>query len=204
MTTKTKTKKPAGKAKGGMTKAQGDKIVSSKAVNDKDTSRHVVTAADGRSEIIPTERWIGDIRELSGVGMSMTAFQAAWAKANKAKLAKGVTGRDAPHSAKAIADSKAKAKGAAPAKAKAAEKKAAKAAEKAKQGTNRPYTALVKVGDLAAREGTKRHAMLTCILNNKTTDAAKACIAKAKAEYAAEAQAFINWAAKSAYIKYAD
>jgi hypothetical protein len=195
---KTTTKKQPGKAKGGMTKEQGDKIVSSKAANAQDATKHVVTAADGRSVIMPTERWSGELRTLSGVGKSMTAFQAAWAKASKVALAKGVTGRDAPHSAKAIADNKAKASAA----KKPAEKKAAKKAEKAKQGENRSYAALVKLTDLAARVGTKRHTMLSCILTNKTTDAAKACIAKAG--HAAEAQAFINWAAKSAYIKYAN
>lgn len=124
-TTKTR-KAPAKK----LTAAQADKITMSKGIGT-DGAKHLVKSAGGQELTIPTARWSGEVRELSRVGGSFKALEAAWNKASTAKLARGVGSRDAPHSSKSVADSAAKSKAAAPkkqtAKAKAAAKKAAAA-----------------------------------------------------------------------------
>jgi hypothetical protein len=204
MTTKTKnTRKPTA----AQTAANNDKIVASVALGTGDN--HLVKSAGGKELVIPTARWSGEIRTASLRGASFSAFEALWSKSNTAKLARGVDARSAPQSAKAVADGAAKQKAVAPkgaavkaAKQRTEAKKADKKAEAAKRGVNRTYKVIAKLADIGAREGTKRHTMLNCILSNKTTDAAKQCCAKGGHE--AEATAFITWAAKQNYIQFAD
>jgi hypothetical protein len=121
--TTTKTRKAAPKAKK-LTAAQADVIKSSRGTASGEN--HVVHAADGRSITFPTARWSGELRDASRVGESFKALDALWNKLSTAKLARGVGGRDAPHSAKSVQDSAAKNGSAGKKAAKAAPKKTAK------------------------------------------------------------------------------
>lgn len=188
--------------------AKGDVIVESHAASSTDQTKHLVKARDGRSLIIPTIRWAGDIAKASAVGQSMTAFEALWAKANVAKLARGVDARSAPNSAKAVADNAAKAKpvkGAAAkaAKAKATERKVAKATERASAKADRKYKALVKAADCNLREGTWTETMVKTILAHTSTHAAQAAMDSARGEFKGRKLDF-KWAADVRnYIKFA-
>lgn len=148
MTTKTITRaaKPAN-AKG-MTGKSSRKVATTKAtesakakpaatgkiVESKGTSggaKHYVRADDGRSTMIPTAQWRGEVRDAAAVGQNYDEFCKVWSRVSAAKLARGVDSRANPHSAKAVQDAKpaAPAKVAKPAKGTAAtRRKAAKAA----------------------------------------------------------------------------
>lgn len=108
-----------------------------------------------------------------------------------AQLARGIKAGQAPHSAKALSDAAAKvkttgkadavqAKGKAKADAKAARqaKAEAKAAERQSWKTDRPYKVLVKLGDIALRDGTWTKVMVETALSHKDTGAANAALAK--------------------------
>lgn len=124
-----------------------------------------------------------------------------------AQLARGVAASAAPHSAKAVSDSRAKANNKVdaatqkPAKAKAAkaDKAEAKKAEAAKAKGNRPYK---WIGENKAREGTWRHAMLDCLSKNKDKDSASACMRKHK-EFSNNLIDF-RWSAAQGYIAWTD
>jgi hypothetical protein len=210
--TKVSTKKPAtkapAKAKTAKPKIDPDVIITSKAANPKNTEHHMVTSAGGESLTFPTERWVGKTRELSAVGGSFKALKAHWDKLQVAKLAKGLNGRDAPHSSKAVADGRAKApaKPAKPAKAAAQAKKAERAEAKAKaQKADRPYKALVKFADTGVRPGTWTTFMVETILAHKSTDAAmKASEARRNREFGGKKLDF-KWAADvKKFIQFTD
>lgn len=199
------TKKPATKkaAPKKLTAAEADKIVESKsAVN---TAIHFVRCAGGQDLTFPTARWSGEIREASKIGQSFKALQDLLAKpVPAAKLAKGITGRDAPHASKAIADANAKAK---PVAKKAAEaKKAVKAEAKAKAAKpDRPYKHLVKLADITLRPGTWTEYMVQTIMSHKTTAAANAASqAKRDREFGGKKLDFKWTADAKKYIAFTD
>lgn len=157
---------------------------------------HFVKSVGGESLTFPTGQWRGEIRKLSAIGASFAALKAELAKA-PAQLARGIASGDAPHAAKAVADQRGK-----PAKASnkadAATQKPAKAA---KVPAASKYSGSYKwIGENAAREGTWRHAMLTCAANNTTTDAGNACLAKNKS-FASHKMDW-RWMAAQGYIKF--
>jgi hypothetical protein len=176
----TKTKKPAKTAAKKTAKVQkikaitkkdgtmdADVIVESKASNAKNTETHVVRSAGGEILSFPTAQWQGAMRSLCAVGESFAAAKAHLETLKKvpAKMASGVTGRDAPHASKAIADARAKEKPAKPVTVKKAPPKTAKSddarsivitdkgkaqiAKKADNGSTRNLNALVKAGSVA-------------------------------------------------------
>lgn len=117
MTTKTKkaaTKKTVAKTVK-LTAEQADKIVMSKATGNG--LSHYVESAGGEKLSYPTDRWTGKLRDLSVVGGSFKAAKEEHSKAAVATMARGLTSRAAPQSAKAVADQRASAPKAAPAKA---------------------------------------------------------------------------------------
>jgi hypothetical protein len=140
-----------------------DTIVESKGVSGG--VKHYVSANDGRSTMIPTAQWRGEIRKLAAVGQSYDAFCAAWSRASTAKLAAGVDARNAPHSAKAVQDSKAT-QPVKPAKVTAASRKAAAVAKasaedsKAFKLTEKGEAKLAKL-DAKARAADKLQRMAT-------------------------------------------
>lgn len=171
---KTATRKPAK-----LTAAQADLIVTSKATAN--SVGHYVASAGGDSLTFPSAMWKGAMRTAAAVGQSFSALQALYAKTKDApvtKLANGVTGRDAPHASKSVADAKASAPKAEKPAAKAKPAKAAAPAKPAK-GADRPYKALVKLADMPAmREGSWRLFMVETILAHKSTAAAQAACDK--------------------------
>lgn len=203
-TTKTAAKKTTTTRKGkanvrsAAEKANGDIIKQSSAISDNNQEQHLVLSNDGRQLIIPTVRWAGDIRELSAVGGSMDKLEAAWAKANTAKLANGISGRDAPHAAKSIADNKAKQSKAAPkAPAKGKAKPAKAKVAKADASADRAYTVNKKaLADKPTREGTWTHVMVETIMAHTSTAKAQAAMDKARGEFKGRKLDF-KWAADS-------
>ena len=162
---------------------------------DNSQSYVVVTAPAGTVTFDRT-RETAELRAAAIVGGSFSvvkALAAALPKPN-AKLAQGVDSRNAPHSAKAVADQKVK-----PAKAaKAKTPKAAKGKAPAK-GTNRPY----KLGKTAneARPDSWRHHLLTMVMTHSDTDSAKAAHAKS-GKFSANKLDF-NFCAAKGYIVWA-
>lgn len=163
-------------------------------------TRKVLTAEDSK---FPTDKALRDQhdRELRASGLPRAA-----------QLARGVKAGQAPHSAKALSDAAAKAKAANKADAVAAKAKAktdakaakaakaeAKASERQSWKENRTYKCNFKAGEIVAREGTWRRAMLECVVANKTTDAANACCAKNR-EYGSTHKIDWRWLAKEGYI----
>jgi len=144
-----------------------DKIVTSKATSNG--ASHYVASAGGKAVTFSTDRWVNGVRKASVIGASFAALEKELAKpAARPKLARGITGRDAPNASKAIADANAKAKP-------AAAKKAARAQAKAKVANpDRPYKALVKFGDLGLREGTWTYYMVQQVLAHTSTAKASA------------------------------
>lgn len=128
-------------------------------------------------------------------------------------MARGIGGRDAPHSSKAIADNRAhtgnradavQAKGKAKSDIKAADpKKLARLAEKEKSKANRQYVVITKMADVNAREGTWRRAMMECVLNNKDTDSANACMLKNR-EFGSTHKIDFRFMVNNGHIKYKD
>lgn len=167
------------KAPAKLTAAQADIITTSMGTSNG--TGHHVSSAGGDSMSFPTAMWKGEMRAAAKVGASFAACVALHKKLaeNPAKLATGVTGRDAPHASKAVADGKAKSAPAAKATAPAAKPaKAAKAAKPAK-GADRPYKALAKLADMPAmRPDSWRLFMVTTILAHKSTAAAQAACDK--------------------------
>jgi hypothetical protein len=125
-----------------LTAEQADKIVISKATGNGRS--HYVESAGGERLSYPTDRWTGKLRDLSVVGGSFKAAKEEHSKAAVATMARGLTNRAAPQSAKAVADQRASAPKAAPA-AKAAPK-AAKPA-KAKPADDQRKLALTEKGE---------------------------------------------------------
>jgi hypothetical protein len=163
---------------------------------DNSQSYVVVTAPAGTVTFDRT-RETAELRAAAIVGGSFSVVKALVAALPKrnAKLAQGVDSRNAPHSAKAVADQKVKpAKADKPAKA----PKASKAKAPAK-GTNRPY----KLGKTAneARPDSWRHHLLTMVMTHGDTDSAKAAHAKS-GKFSANKLDF-NFAAAKGYIVWA-
>lgn len=146
----------------------------------------VAVCKEGEQTIVPKHRFHGDVALAGAVGKSYRDFVALWKAAQKAsggKLASGLDGRSAPHSAKAVADRRGKA-AAAPAKASnktdkaqarkaaAVEKKAARATPKADD--NRKITVVDKAFGYGKPGSARNASWLAC---------AKA---KSVAEYAAK------------------
>lgn len=175
-----------------------DVIVSSRAPNDKGQDKHMVQANDGRYTIIPVTRWVGALRELSAVGGSYSAFEAAWGKANVAKLAAGVSARTAPNAAKAVQDAAAKAKpepAAKAAKLRTAAKKADRSAARQSSKEDRAYTVNPKaLAEKPVREGTWTDVMVKTIMAHKSTHAAQAAMDAARGEHKGKKLDF-KWAA---------
>lgn len=96
------TKKPAPK-----TTVKSDVI--SNVKNDSSGGGYIAIAAPGHKTLLlkPTQ-FKGDVAKLGVVGGSYAAVEAALAKQAESKpagkLANGITGRDAPHASKAVAD----------------------------------------------------------------------------------------------------
>jgi hypothetical protein len=91
--------------------------------------------------------------------------------ASKAQLARGIGGRDAPHSAKAVADGKAQEKEAAKAKPAVAKKEARKAERAAKAAPKADDNRKITVVDKKftyGREGTARRASWDACTKSKT------------------------------------
>lgn len=195
------TRKPATKAaKGKATKrpANPDAIAT---VTTAKGGGHVAVISAGSEMFTRPVR--GDSKEFRAIAMPGLSFNAAqrWHEKNpvakpQAKLASGITPKDAPHSAKAVADQKAtpatKGKG-----DKARTAKASKAKAPAR-GTERTY----KVGStkIAAKPDTWRGHMLGTIVKHSDTAKAKAAHAKS-GKFSANKLDF-NWANAQGYIKF--
>jgi hypothetical protein len=201
------------------TKVDLDLITASKAASEKAGHMHLISTASGESHVFPTELWHGEIRELCNPGQSFAKAKAAIeeAEAKRAKpkpvLARGVESRAAPHSAKAIHDSKerttnradaAQAKGKAKSDVKSAlaAKKEARKVEKVKASGNRTYKVLLKPADITAREGTWRRAMIDVTIAHKDTDSANAAMLKHR-EFSKNKIDF-KFMANNKYIEFTD
>lgn len=144
--------------------------------NNTSGAPHIMVTAPGHPTLgIPANRMNAELNKLAKVGGSYAAVKAAYekAKANSpvAKLANGLDGRSAPHSAKSVADAAGKGN---PAKAapKAADKKAArkeaKAATAAPKADDKRAITIVKKDFAFGREGTARRASWDICLKSKT------------------------------------
>lgn len=114
----------------------------------------------------------------------------------KAQLANGITAKDAPQSAKAVADQKTK-----PAKAENKGKARTEKAPKNKapsRGASRAYKLGARKDE--SKPDTFRRYMLSTIMAHKDTDSAKAAHAKSK-QYPNHKLDF-NWAAQQGYIAF--
>lgn len=192
------TRKPAAKT---ATKPQG-KIVSSTGVMNGE--KHLIKADDGRELLIPTARWVGNIRNLSAVGASMDQLEAAWAKANVTKMAAGVDSRNSPHTAKAVADNKAaQAKGKAPAKSTRTATGARKATAPVTGETRKYAEVKSATKDMVMRAGSWTEYMVQTALAHKDTASANAALA-AKPFDGKARRIDWNWLANvRGYIKFA-
>lgn len=204
--TTTKTRKPAAKAAKApakkttarkaqakkLTAAQADVIATSKGSGNGET--HYVTSAGGDTLSFPTARWSGELRAASAVGKSFKECKALWSKLSVAKLARGVSSKDAPQSSKAVQDSAAKAKAAEPAKkGKAAAPAKGKAApvKKARHGALEE-TAKISITDKGkaqiakgADNGSTRN-VIKLAKCKTVADAIKAGLNQADVKYAAK------------------
>lgn len=192
--------KPAATAK---VAAQKPDVI--KSVKKAVGGQHVVVTAGGDNQLTyPANRETGELLKLAAVGMSFKAVQ-NWLKANKpdAKLATGLTARNAPNCAKAVADQrggKAPAtSGKAPATSgKVTVVKVAMKSGRVPSGADRAY----KVGPTVdtSRDGTWRNYMLATIRAHSSTSAANAAHAKS-GKFSGNKLDF-NWSAKQGYIVY--
>jgi len=155
--------------------AKSDIISSCKGTSNGGS--YIAVAAPGQTAIlVPTNRFVGDLQKLGAVGKSFKAFADAWkvAKANPpaAKLANGLDGRSAPHSSKAVADSKAKeAPKAKPAAAKKEAKKAERVAKAAPKADDTRAITILKKDFAFGRDGTARRDSWNKALKAKTAAA---------------------------------
>jgi hypothetical protein len=179
-------------------KATADTIIVSKGLATSNGT--YVEAQNGKSVIVAPWQDKGATRKLMAVGGSLAALNEHLATLAKptAQLANGVTAKDAPQSAKAVADQK-KAPAATKGKGKARTEKAAKAKQPSR-GTDRAYVAGSKKDE--SKPDTFRKYMLTTILKAKSTAAAKAAHAKS-GKYPTHKLDF-NWSAQQGYIKFVD
>jgi hypothetical protein len=220
--TGTRTAKPADKRgpKAGQARSNQSAKLSApakvKAIDSvKDTTSgtpHVCITAPGKDTIlIPRNLFVGTLPKLAKVGASHKALKDAWTAAKEsrpaAKLATGVDAHNAPHAAKAIADSKAKGKGADPV-AKALEgkmrkgdaKQAPKAKAPAKSATERKVniandrTYKVTSKNHGAKPGSKRATQLEIVFSHTST---------AKARLAGAESCDFKFAADKGFIKFA-
>lgn len=168
---------------------QSAKLADAKAPTKSDTitecknntsgAPHVMVSAKGHPTLaIPQNRMNGQLQKLCLVGGSYAAVKAAYAEAKAnppvAKLASGLDGRSAPHSAKSVADAASANRNAAKTAAKPADKKAArkdaKAATAPKADDKRAIT-IVKKDFAFGREGTARRQSWDLCLKSKTAAA---------------------------------
>lgn len=198
-TTKATAKKPAAKRSA---KVQHKGLIA--VYNTTTDQNHIyVQADDGRSFTRSRRGDSKEFRAVSQIGMSFDAalkfHNANPAPKPTARLANGIAAKDAPQSAKAVAD-QAKASPPKAGKAKAAAPKTGKA-DKNKQPSNgkvRTY----KKGDRKneARADTWRFYMLETIMGAKDTDAAKA--AHAKSGKFSDNKLDFKWADQQGYISF--
>lgn len=189
--TNTATATAARAAKAAKAPANPDAIVQSSGMRGNG-DLHFVKSAGGESLTFPTAQWTGKVRDAAAPGQSYTALAKLLAK-QPAQLARGVKAGQAPHSAKALSDAAAKAKAPAATKADAVQAKAkaktdakaaraakaeAKASERQSWKTDRPYKVLVKLDDIALRDGTWTKVMVEIALSHKDTATASAALAK--------------------------
>jgi hypothetical protein len=159
----------------------------------------LVQAANGHSFTRPIYGDTAEFRKIAAVGQPYDAAR-TWNNANPpvkphAQLARGVEARQAPQSAKAVADQKTTELKASKSSKKTSAPKAAK--NKAPSaGSNKPYK-LGKTKNTAKPDSWRYH-MLSTIQSAKDTDSAKAAHAKSK-KFSANKLDF-NWAAAQGYI----
>lgn len=160
----------------------------------------IAVSAGAGTVYVDRARMVGELNKLAAVGASLKAVQDYLATHKpEAKLARGLTGRDAPQSAAAAAQSRGKPAPASAAPVKAGTSKSAPKAAKAAgapRGGDRVYSATKK--PVEAREGTWRHYMLTMIRSAVSTSAANAAHAKSK-QFSGNKLDF-NWSAREGYI----
>lgn len=157
-----------------------DRIKSSKSASPRDQENHVITSFGGDSFTFPTALWQGDIRNLCAPGASYKAAVTAIekAKSSKPQLARGVTSRDAPQAAKAVADQRGKAKPANKADAVQVKGKAKADTKAAAPKGDRKYKVVVKLADISLRPDTWTKVMVETALANASTEAANAALKK--------------------------
>lgn len=165
-------------------KVDPDAITTVSAVKSGEISTIAVTAGK-QTLMIKADCQSKTVIAAAAVGKSLSALAALVAAQKltaQPTMARGLTSRAAPHSAKAVSDTRAKAAPApAPAKApaKAEAKAPAKAPAPAPAKADKPakvsgslaakrITALLKVADIKARPESFRYAMLKAILASKT------------------------------------
>jgi hypothetical protein len=192
--------------KPGAPKPAANANVITSVVSTRDGGYVMVTAGDGRHFERPAR---GDSKEFRAIAQLNSNYDAAsaWNTANpaskpQARLANGIGPKDAPHSAKAVADQKTNNAKAAPAKATGKGKARADKAPKAKapaRGVDRDYT--VGKTAIVAKPDTWRGYMLGIMV--KHTNTAKAKAAHAKSGKFASNKLDFNWANAQGYITFA-
>lgn len=167
---------PAKATKAPAAPAKSDVIDQSKGSSD---GNYIAVGAPGHTAIlVQRQRFVGELAKLGAVGKSFKAFSDAWkvAKANPpaAKLANGLDGRSAPHSAKAAGDSNRKnpaPKGPKPAEAKKAARKEVAAAKATPKADDTRAITVVKKDFAFGRDGTARRDNWNRCLKAKTVAA---------------------------------
>lgn len=172
-------------------KANPDSIVSVKATTTGPD--HIIVVAGGKTINVPRSQMTGQLGKLAKVGASIKAVE-QYIKDHKpdARLARGITGRDAPQASKAVADQR---QPATPAPKAKAEKKAT--AKREPKGAEFSYT-IGKPADRA--EGSWTQHML--VMMQKATDTGAARAAHAKSGKFADKKLHFSWARDKGYIKY--
>lgn len=188
------TKKPLKNAKGETVKPDAPKVSPDKitaVAGTRSGPPHIVVSAGGKDLVIPQNRFSGEVAKLAKVGASLKAVE-TYLKDHipQAKLANGITGRDAPHASKAVGDQRAATPKAVQAKGPAIAKSPAKAKLPSK-GADRSYTVLNR--DHGARAGSKRAIQLDIVFKHTSTNSAKAAGAEAVDISFAEKQGFIKY-----------
>ena len=110
---------------------------------------HMVGANANNAITVPSHKFVGELAEAGKLGMSFRNFKALWEdikRKSTGKLAQGLDGRNAPHSAKAVGDHNAAAKGSNKAD-KVQARKAAETAKKAERKADRAAKAAPKADD---------------------------------------------------------
>lgn len=149
---------------------------------------HMVGTGPNNAVTVPDHQFVGKVAEAAKLGLSFRAFKEVFAEAKRTatgKLAQGLDGRSAPHSAKAAADHNSAARGTnkadkaqsrkATETAKKAERKAAAQAKAAPKADDNRKIAVLDKKFTYGKDGTARRA---------SWDACKA--SKTVAEYAAK------------------